>query len=104
MTNEEIAASIRAYEVEIESLKRRISEVEALTRSINELAGSVKELAVTVSNNNERMNSYEDRLKHQGERIGDLEKNPAKKWENLSGVIVAAMASGIVGFMLSNIL
>ena len=104
MTNEEIAVSLTEHEVEIESLKRRVSEVEALTRSINELAGSVRELAITVSNNNERMNSYEDRLKHQGERIGAIEKQPAKKWENLSTVIVTALASGIVGFILSNIL
>ena len=104
MTNEEIAVSITEHEVEIESLKRRVSEVEALTRSISELAASVRELAITVSNNNERMNSYEERLKHQGERIGDLEKNPAKKWENLSNVIVTALASGVIGFVLSNML
>lgn len=104
MTNEEIAVSLTEHEMEIEVLKHRLSEVEALTRSISELAASVRELAVTVSNTNERMNGYEERLKNQGERIGELERNPAKKWENLSTVIVTALASGIVGFILSNIL
>ena len=104
MTDTEIAVSLAEHNKEIGSLKHRVADLEEIVAAINELAVSVRELAITVTNNNERMEGYERRFERQGERIEELEKNPAKKWENLSGVIVAALASGIVGFMLSNIL
>ena len=104
MTETQIAVALTEARKDIGSLKHRVEDLEELTHSINELAVSVKELATQVSNNNSRMDSYERSLNSLGERIGELEKNPAKKWENLSSVIVTALVSGVIGFILSNIL
>ena len=104
MTDEEIVIMLTEHKNELGSLKHRVDDLEEIVEAINELAVSVRELAVTVSNNNERMEGYERRFEQQGRRIGDLEKKPAKQWDNLVGVIITAVASGIVGFMLSNIL
>lgn len=102
MTNEDIAVSLAEHEKEIGSLKHRIDEVEELTHAVNEVALSVRELAVNVSNVNNRMERYEDSLRSQGQRIGELEKKPAKRWDSLATTILTALASGIVGYMLSN--
>ena len=104
MTDVEIAVSIAEHEKEIESLKHRVGDLEEIVDAINGLAVSVRELAITVTNNNERMEGYERRFERQGERIGELEKKPAKRWDSLTNVIITALASGVIGFVLSNML
>lgn len=104
MTNTEIAVAIEGHNKEIASLKHRVEDLEEIVTAINELAVSVRELAITVTNNNERMEGYERRFERQGERIGELEKKPAKRWDSLTNVIITALASGVIGFVLSNIL
>lgn len=114
MTNEDIAVQLAEHGKEIGSLKHRVDEVEELTHAVNEVAIGVREVVVNLSNvnkrieraentANDRMKSFENSLRSQGERIGELEKKPAKKWDSLSGTIVAAIASGIVGYMLSSL-
>ncbi len=104
MTGEEIAVAFEGIKKEIGSLKHRMDDVEELIHSVNELAISVRELAINTANNNSRMDSHERSLRSQGERIGELEKKPAKQWNSLVNVVITAIASGLVGFMLSNIL
>lgn len=102
MTDEEVAVTLEGFRKEIGSLKHRMDVVEELTHSVNELAISVKELAVNVANSSDRMDGYEKRLKSHGERIVELEKKPAKRWDSLVNVILTALASGLVGFFISN--
>lgn len=104
MTNEEVAVSIAEHEHEIKSLKHRVDDVEDLVHATNELAMSVRELTVNVANNSNQMERYEDRLRAQGERIGELEKKPSKKWDTLITVAITAIASGLITYMLSNLL
>lgn len=104
MTNEEIAVALAEHGKEIGSLKHRVDEVEELTHAVSELAISVRELAVNVSNTSVRMERYEESLRMQGVRIGELEKKPSKRWDSLTTVIITALASGIIAYILSNVL
>lgn len=104
MTDEEIAVALTEARKDIGSLKHRVEDLEELTHSINELAISVKELATQVSNNNSRMDSYERSLNLMGERIGELEKKPAKQWDTLINVVITALVSGVIGFFISSAL
>lgn len=114
MTDEEVAVALTEHDHEIGSLKHRVDGVEELVHATNELAMSVRELTVNVANNSnqtERLEDrlrvqsehYEERLKAQGERIGELEKKPSKRWDLLMTTIITAIASGVVGFMVSNL-
>ena len=103
MTNEEIAITLAEHNKEIGSLKHRMDEMEELTKSVNELALNVKELATTVSISNEQMNSYDDRLRRQGERIGDLENQPGDKYNTISTALITAIISAIVTFMFTTL-
>ena len=102
MTEEQITVTLTKHQEEIGSLKHRVDDLEHLTQAVHELSLSVRELAINVSSNNERMDSYEMRLRQQGERIGELEKKPARQWDKLMGVLLTALASGIIGYLLSN--
>ncbi|MBE5852803.1 MAG: hypothetical protein E7299_07625 [Lachnospiraceae bacterium] len=103
MSNEEVAVMLAEHGKEIGSLKHRVDDVEELVHAVNELALSVKELAGSVSYTNVRMDHYEESLKNQGERIGELEKKPSRRWESLVTVIITALVSGGITLILSNI-
>lgn len=104
MTDEKVAVTLAEHEKEIGSLKHRMKDVEELAQAINELAISVRELAINVSNTSKRMERYENSLRSQGERIGELEKQPAQRWNTLMTVIITALASGIITYILSSVL
>ena len=113
MTNEDMTVMLTKHSEEISSLKHRVNDVEELIHATNELAMSVRELTVNVANNSNQMERFEDRLrvqgehyeerlKAQGQRIGELEKKPAKRWDLLVTTILTALASGLVGYTISN--
>ena len=71
----------------------RISILETGLAQINDLATSVKVLAVN-------METMASELKKQGEKLTEIEGKPAKRWET----IVIALLTGIVGFALNALL
>ena len=83
-------------------MKHRMDDVEEIIRAVNTLAISVKELAVNVANSNDRMDDYEQSLRRQGERIGDLEKKPAKRWEGIVDKAILAVVAALVGAALAH--
>lgn len=101
MSNEEVAVTLAEHGKEIGSLKHRMDDMETLAESIKELAISVNGLSVNVSLSCDRMERYEDSLRLQGERIGELEKKPAKRWDLVITTIITAIASGAVTYIFS---
>lgn len=97
MTNEDIAIELTKHTEEIGSLKHRVSELEDLTDTIHKLALSVNELAVNMKNM-----IREQEI--QGQRIATLEQKPAKRYDTIVTVIITALVSGIITYILSNIL
>lgn len=79
------------------SAHHRINGMEAMQKEIHALALSVSELAGAVKNYCEDVNSINSRVK-------SLEEKPAKRYDQVVGYILAAMTSGLVGFLLSKII
>lgn len=101
MEKEEMVIALAEHGKEIGSLKHRMNDVEEMTDSINRLAISVEKLAASISNMISRMDTYEGRLKDQGERIGSLEKEGSEKWKYAVKTAVAAMVTGVVCYLLA---
>ena len=97
MTNEEITVELTKHTEEIGSLKHRVCELEDLTDTIHKLALSVNELAVNMKN---MIREQEQ----QGQRIATLEQKPAKRYDTITTVVMTALISGIITYILSNIL
>lgn len=103
MTNEEITIKLTKHNEEIASLKHRVDDVEELVHAVNELAVSVGKLAENVSSANSRMSRFEESLKNQGERIGEMEKKPSRKWDSMITVIISTLVGGIIAYMLRGV-
>lgn len=96
MNNEDIAVTLAEHGKEIGSLKHRVSNLEEKTDTIQQLTLSVKELAINMSN----MLKEQERQAH---CIDALEAQPAKRWDTLTTVIITAIASGIITYVLTSI-
>lgn len=103
MNGEKIAVTLAETRKEIGSLKHRMDEVEEMTISINNLAISVEKLALSVSTMLERQDSYENRLKVQGERLGALERADAEKWKHIVKTVIATLVTGVMCYMLAKV-
>lgn len=90
MTNEEVAVKLEAHEHEIKSLKHRVNEQEAQSKMIQDLTLSVKEWAINSKNMMEEQ-------KKQGERLEQLENQPAEKWNSATKTIITTVVSTIAG-------
>lgn len=96
MEDEKVAVKIAEHEKEIGSLKHRVRDLEEDNNVIQSLAISVNELA----NNMKSMLKEQEK---QGVRIEILEKQPAKRWDTLVTVLLTAITSALVGYVLANL-
>nr|DAW33426.1 MAG TPA: hemolysin [Caudoviricetes sp.] len=89
-TTEELAI----HDENIKSLKRRMDKVEEQSKAINDLAISVKELAIN-------MNAMNEKQEEQGKRLAELESKPGKRWEQVVSIIITTLVGALLGFLLS---
>ncbi len=94
MTDEDIVVRLTDHESRIRVSEHRLKDLEAQQKEIQSLTNSVSELAHS-------MKSMCDEQKEQHERLKKLEEVPATNWNNLVKTIVAAFASGMVGYLLA---
>ena len=103
MTDEEVLVKLTKHEEEIGSLKYRVKEVEEQYELIQELTLSVQKLALNIQSMVKEQERYSKAQERIFQRIESLESKPAKRWDTLTTVIITALASGIITYILSNI-
>ena len=96
MTAEDTAVKFAEHHKEIGSLKHRVDGLEKKTDVIQGLALSVNELAI----NMKLMLAEQEK---QGKKIESLESVPAKRWDTVQTVIITALASGLITYILTRI-
>lgn len=96
MTERDVELRLNDHEHEIKSLKHRMTEQESQSKALNDLALSVKELAIN-------MNIIADKQESQNNRLAELEAKPGKRWELVIQLIITAVVGALIGFMLRGI-
>ena len=96
MNEIDIELRLNDHEHEIKSLKHRMTEQESQSKALNDLALSVKELAIN-------MNIIVDKQENQNKRLADLETKPAKRWETIVTCLITTIVGAVIGFLLSRI-
>jgi len=89
MTNEEVAVKLTKHHEEIGSLKHRVDELEEKNTVIQDIALSVRELAVN--------------MKSVKEDVKELKARPAKRWDTIVTSIITAVIGGVMGVVFANI-
>lgn len=96
MDDLDIVKQLTNHDENIKSLKHRMDKVEEQSDAINNLAISVKELALNINIMNERQEEY-------GKRLTELESKPAKRWEQVVSIIITTLVGAILGYILSKV-
>lgn len=97
MEEKEIEIRLAEHRKDIRSLEKRMDKQESQNEVIQDLVISVKEMAIN-------MTQMLEELKAQGVRLDKLEQKPAESWSAVKMAALTSLVSGIVGFMLGNIL
>lgn len=92
----EITKELTNHDENIKSLKRRMGKVEEQSKAINNLAMSVKELAIN-------MNTMNEKQEEQGKRLAELEAKPARRWEQIVSLIITTLVGALLGYLLSRL-
>ena len=96
MDDLDIVKQLTNHDENIKSLKHRMDKVEEQSDAINNLAVSVKELALNINIMNERQEEY-------GKRLTELESKPAKRWEQVVSIIITTLVGAVLGYILSKV-
>lgn len=96
MTNEEIAVSLAKHKEEIESLKHRMDEQEENNKTTQDLALSVRDLAVNMKNMMTEQQRANDRLEA-------LEAKDGEMWRKVVGYVVTLLIGAVFGYITKQI-
>lgn len=96
MEDSKIIEELAVHDTEIKSLKRRMETCEETTKSLNALAQSIAKMDITLENTNETVKELKD-------DVHSLKEKPAKRWDGLVTTVTAAIASGLIGFLISTL-
>lgn len=97
ITNKEFEQYCNAAEKENSRQNHRLSELEETVKQIQDLTVSVHEISVSIS-------AMAKELTKQGERLEKIEAKPAQSWDKLIWIIVSAVCSGVLGYLLATVL
>lgn len=92
----EIFVKINENHGRIKSLENRMDKMEEQSQAINDLALSVKELAVN-------MNVMNEKQEDQNKRLSVLENKPARRWELVVELVITTLVGALIGFLLSRL-
>ena len=97
VTDKEFEQYCNAAEKENNRQNHRISDLEETVKQIQDLTVSVHEISVSIS-------AMAKELTKQGERLEKIEAKPAQSWDKLVWIIVSAICSGVLGYLLATVL
>ena len=84
-----VEGRLDAHDIELKRHDQLINNMTDMQRSIDKLANTMEKMV--------------EEQKQQSIRLTALEQKPAKKWDNLINVIIAGLASGLLGYVIAQI-
>ena len=100
MKNGEVMQILAKHGERLEHYGRRITKAEHLAGSIHKLTATMEGLAEEVRIHGTKMDkvadSLDERLKVQGERIGEIEKRGSKKLEGIMTTVVTVIITAAI--------
>ncbi len=89
-----LASNVQALTIEVKGLTESVEQNQADTKvQVGEIKALLKEYQTETNN----------RFKAMGERVGTIEKKPAKRWEGIVDKVLLVLVGGIVAFFLARL-
>lgn len=81
----------------VEVLSDQVQETKSLVESVHKLALSVEKLTESQKNMSIQINKLQC-------NVDDIQAKPAKKWDNAQMLIIGAIVTGVIGFLMGKFL
>ena len=81
---------------QIKTCFNQIDETRSMAESVHKLATTVEILALELKSTNKKM----DKLTQE---VEEIKEKPAKRWDNVVGVFITAVATAIITFLLTRL-
>lgn len=98
-----VEAEITGLNKDVKSLEYRMEKIEDLAGSVHEIAISVKLMAQNQDNILKEINSNAEKLDNQDKRITSIENKPSEDWGAIKKAVMTALTGGLVGVFLTQI-
>lgn len=97
ITEEDISVALSCHSQSIRSLQHQINEIKELTKELRVMNTALTALTTELKHTSETIEDHT-------ERIAVLENTPSRRWEKATNAVITALSSGIVGFILAQLL
>ena len=97
VTDKEFEQYCKLAENENSRQNHRLSELEETVKKIQDLTVAVHEMSISIS-------TMTKELTKQGERLEKIESKPGQSWDKLVWIIISAISSGVIGYLIGMML
>ncbi len=97
MTQEEIFMSLSRHDQSIKSMQHQIDDIKNMTDELKVMNTALTELTSELKHTNQNI------LDH-NRRISALEQIPKNRIEKMTGAVLSALISGIIGYLLAHMI
>lgn len=106
--NSNIIERLVAVEQSTKSAHHRIDAIEQNQKILMDMNASIKALTEQAQSQKEDLQEFKKDIKEDIDEVKndvkELKEKPAKRWDLITTTIITALASGIIGFILSQLL
>ena len=99
----QINATLATHSEQIKGALKRIDEQAQLTATVHKLATSIELLVAKQEITSEKVAETNKKLEAINRDVEDIKQKPARKWDELVKLIIAAVVGGIGGFILTKL-
>lgn len=85
------------------SNSHRLEKLEHIASEIHTMSNTMVQLVEEMKHTNEAVGNIDRKVDRMDSRVDEMEKSPAKKWDNLKDKIVGTAIGLIVGFFMAGL-
>lgn len=103
MDLDELAIHVAEIDQRSKSNTHRLNEVSEKIDTLQRLTTAVEVMAMEQKHQTDTMEEIKTDVTNLGQKVDIIEKKPGKRWDNMVGYVLSALAAGMIAFLLGRI-
>ena len=103
MDLDELAIHVAEIDQRSKSNTHRLNEVSEKIDTLQRLTTAVEVMAMEQKHQTDTMEEIKTDVTNLGQKVDVIEKRPGRRWDNMVGYVLSALAAGMIAFLLGRI-
>lgn len=104
MNEIEVEHRITEVEQRTKSNTHRLDKLEPIVDEIHTMSNTMVQLVQEVKHTNEAVGNLDAKVERMDGRVDEMEKAPAKKWNNAKQTVLNTVLGAVIGFLIAGLL